>query len=119
MSSFEQRDFTDEAKVGQAETHTIETPEQVGLEYSVAGVGSRFVAALLDSLILVAFFFAEMMVMVMIAAASSVSPRPEVGRRPRGSGFSRLWCSSTSRLFGDTLRCLRLTGMGRRRVSAR
>ncbi len=73
MSSFEQRDCTGEAKVGQAETHTIDTPEQVGLEYSVAGVGSRFVAALLDSLILSAFFFAELMVMVMIGAASSVS----------------------------------------------
>ena len=73
MSSFEQRGFGDETFAG-AETHTIETPEQVGLEYSVAGVGSRFVAALLDSLILGAFFFAELMVMVMVGAASSVSP---------------------------------------------
>ncbi len=71
MSSFEQRDFTDETYVGRAETHTIDTPEQVGLEYSVAGVGSRFVAALLDSLILFAFFFAEILAMVAIGTAAS------------------------------------------------
>ena len=74
MSSFEQRNFRDDAAVGQTETHYIETPEQVELAFSVAGIGSRFVAALLDSLILSAFFFAELMVMVMIGAASSVSP---------------------------------------------
>jgi uncharacterized RDD family membrane protein YckC len=73
MSSFEQRGFGDETFAG-AETHTIEMPEQVGLEYSVAGVGSRFIAALLDSLILGAFFFAELMVVVVIGAASSVTP---------------------------------------------
>jgi uncharacterized RDD family membrane protein YckC len=59
MSSFEQREFTDEAYTGRAETHYIDTPEQVGLEYSVAGVGSRFVAALLDALIVFAFYFLE------------------------------------------------------------
>jgi uncharacterized RDD family membrane protein YckC len=73
MSGFEQRDFTDETYAGRAETHTIDTPEQVGLEYSVAGIGSRFVAALLDSLILSAFFFAELMVMVMISAAAATT----------------------------------------------
>ena len=73
MSSFEQRDFTDQSYTGRAETHTIDTPEQVGLEYSVAGVGSRFVAALLDSLILFGFFCAEILALVMIAAAGSVA----------------------------------------------
>jgi uncharacterized RDD family membrane protein YckC len=74
MSSFEQRGFKDDATTGQADTHYIDTPEQVELAYSVAGVGSRFVAALLDLLILSAFFFFELMAVVMIAAASSVSP---------------------------------------------
>jgi uncharacterized RDD family membrane protein YckC len=74
MSSFEQRGFGEDAVMGRAETHTIDTPEQVGLEYSVAGVGSRFVAALLDSLILVAFGFVELMVMVLIGAAGSLTP---------------------------------------------
>ncbi len=73
MSGFEQRNFSEDAGVRRAETHTIDTPEQVGLEYSVAGVGSRFVAALLDSLILFAFFFAEVLVMVMIGAASAAT----------------------------------------------
>ncbi len=73
MSSFEQRNFTDEAFAGRAETHTIDTPEQVGLEYSVAGVGSRFVAVLLDSLILFAFFVAEILAMVAISAAAATT----------------------------------------------
>jgi uncharacterized RDD family membrane protein YckC len=60
--------------MGRADTHYIETPEQVELAYSVAGVGSRFVAALLDGLIISAFFFFELMAMVMIGAASTVSP---------------------------------------------
>jgi len=73
MSSFEQRNFTDEAFAGRAETHTIDTPEQVGLEYSVAGIGSRFVAVLLDSLILFAFFVAEILAMVAISAAAATT----------------------------------------------
>jgi uncharacterized RDD family membrane protein YckC len=74
MSSFEQREFTDEAYTGRAETHYIDTPEQVGLEYSVAGVGSRFVAALLDALIIMAFFLLEVLALALIGAASTVSP---------------------------------------------
>ncbi|HVW08412.1 MAG TPA: RDD family protein [Bryobacteraceae bacterium] len=31
--------------------HTIETPEQIGLDFAVAGVGSRFLAILIDTLI--------------------------------------------------------------------
>ena len=73
MSSFEQRNFTDETFAGRVETHTIDTPEQVGLEYSVAGIGSRFVAVLLDSLMIGAFFFAEILALVAISAASVAS----------------------------------------------
>jgi uncharacterized RDD family membrane protein YckC len=71
MSSFEQRNFTDETFAGRAETHYIDTPEQVELAYSVAGVGSRFVAVLLDSLIIFAFFFAELLALIFIRAALS------------------------------------------------
>jgi uncharacterized RDD family membrane protein YckC len=71
MSSFEQRNFTDETFAGRAETHYIDTPEQVELAYSVAGIGSRFVAVLLDSLILGAFFLAEILSMVAFAGATS------------------------------------------------
>jgi uncharacterized RDD family membrane protein YckC len=69
MSSFEQRNFTDEAYTGRADTHYIETPEQVELAYSVAGIGSRFVAALLDSLIMFAFFLVEILALVLITSA--------------------------------------------------
>ena len=47
MSSFERQNFSDQLN--------IETPEQVSLQFSVAGIGSRFVAILLDKLILLAF----------------------------------------------------------------
>jgi uncharacterized RDD family membrane protein YckC len=74
MSGFEQRGFTDDATTGRADTHYIDTPEQVELAYSVAGVGSRFVAALLDGLILGAFFLVEVLALVVIGAAGMVSP---------------------------------------------
>ena len=74
MSSFEQRSVSGEQYKGPAETHYIDTPEQVELEYSVAGIGSRFVAALLDLLIVGAFFTAELIVVVMIGAAAAASP---------------------------------------------
>ncbi len=70
MSSFQQSGFKDEGSTGRAETHYIDTPEQVELEYGVAGVGSRFVAVLLDSLIMAAFFFAEILALVAFSAAS-------------------------------------------------
>lgn len=74
MSSFEQRGVSGEQYKGPAETHYIDTPEQVELEYSVAGIGSRFVAALLDMLIVGAFLTAELIVLVMIGAAAASSP---------------------------------------------
>ena len=74
MSSFEQRSFRGEQNRGKAETHYIDTPEQVELEYSVAGIGSRFVAALLDLLIVGAFFLVELVLMAMIGAAAASSP---------------------------------------------
>ena len=74
MSSFEQREFGDEAYAGKTDTHYIDTPEQVELEYSVAGVGSRFVAVLLDMLMIGAFFVVEVVVLVVIGAASLASP---------------------------------------------
>ncbi len=74
MSSFERRSFSGEQYQGLSDTHYIDTPEQVELEYSVAGIGSRFVAALLDMLLLVAFFTLELIAMVMVGAAAVASP---------------------------------------------
>jgi len=48
MAAFEQRGFADQLN--------IDTPEQVELEFAVAGVGSRFVAVLLDHLIMAGLF---------------------------------------------------------------
>lgn len=73
MSGFEQRGFTDERYTGRAETHYIDTPEQVELAFNVAGVGSRFVAALVDTLIVFAFFFVEILAMVAIGAAAATT----------------------------------------------
>lgn len=49
MAAGEQRGFADQLN--------IDTPEQVELEFAVAGLGSRFVAVLLDHLIQVGFYF--------------------------------------------------------------
>ena len=49
MAAAEQRGFADQLN--------IETPEQVELEFAVAGIGSRFVAVLIDHLIQFGFFF--------------------------------------------------------------
>jgi uncharacterized RDD family membrane protein YckC len=73
MSSFEQGGYGGGQYQGQTETHYIDTPEQVGLEYSMAGIGSRFVAVLLDMLILFAVFMAEVLGLVMIGAAAAAS----------------------------------------------
>ena len=75
MSSFEQRSVSGEQYKTQADRHYIDTPEQVELEYSVAGIGSRFVAALLDMLIIGGFLLLEFLVLVMIGvAAAATSP---------------------------------------------
>jgi uncharacterized RDD family membrane protein YckC len=63
MSTFERKNYSDQLN--------IDTPEQVELEFSVAGIGSRFVAALLDNLIVFAFFFVEFLVLFMIGAAAA------------------------------------------------
>lgn len=49
MAAAEQRGFADQLN--------IDTPEQVEIEFAVAGLGSRFVAVLLDHLIQAGFYF--------------------------------------------------------------
>jgi uncharacterized RDD family membrane protein YckC len=79
MSGYDQSDFggkqyqSGKEFGGQAETHYIDTPEQVGLEFSVAGIGSRFVALLMDMLIVCAVFLLELLAMVMIGAAAATT----------------------------------------------
>ena len=52
---------------------TIDTPEQVHLEFVLAGIGSRFMALFLDSLIQSALFFVLFWVAVGLSLASSFS----------------------------------------------
>ncbi len=61
-SSFERRGFADQL--------SIETPEQVALEFPVAGIGSRFVALLLDHLIQFAILLVVGLVVLAVMAAA-------------------------------------------------
>jgi len=65
MGSFERHHFSDQL--------SIDTPEQVDLRFNVAGIGSRFVAALLDGLLILAFLLAEFLLIFAVAAASAIS----------------------------------------------
>ena len=56
---------------------TIDTPEQVHLEFVLAGIGSRFMAALLDSLITLAAIFL-LFLLALIFAASVLAARSPV-----------------------------------------
>jgi uncharacterized RDD family membrane protein YckC len=82
MSTFERKNYSDQLN--------IDTPEQVELEFSVAGVGSRFVAALLDYLIVFAFFFFQVLVLVMIGAAAAASNVKSNGDSEAGKWFLAL-----------------------------
>lgn len=86
MPEFDWRSGVGERNLRRSETHYIETPEQVELEYSVAGIGSRFVAALIDALIVGGFFLLQIVAMVMIGAASLSS-----GARLHTDGPAMKW----------------------------
>jgi uncharacterized RDD family membrane protein YckC len=49
----------------------IETPEQTSIEFPLAGIGSRFLAILIDSLIQAAFVFVSMLVLVLLGLGLS------------------------------------------------
>jgi uncharacterized RDD family membrane protein YckC len=63
MSSFERRDYTDQLN--------IETPEQVELEFSIAGLGSRFVAVLLDMIFIAAFYLVALLALVLVFSGAA------------------------------------------------
>jgi uncharacterized RDD family membrane protein YckC len=73
MSSSERNSFGGSQYEGQTESHYIDTPEQVELEFNLAGAGSRFVAVLLDHLIVFAFFLVEFLVLLLVASAAEAS----------------------------------------------
>jgi uncharacterized RDD family membrane protein YckC len=50
------------------EEYTIDTPENVRIGYSVAGIGNRFIAALVDSVLVVGALFAITLLIVVLQA---------------------------------------------------
>ena len=72
-SGFERRGFADQL--------SIETPEQVSLEFPVAGIGSRFVAVLLDHLIQVGIIVGAGLGLVMISAAMGARTRDSLASK--------------------------------------
>jgi uncharacterized RDD family membrane protein YckC len=73
MSTFERTGYSSEQEM--ADQHYIDTPEQVGVHYSVAGVGSRFVAVLLDQLIIGAVYVLLGVLFVVMFAAIGASKK--------------------------------------------
>jgi len=56
----------------------IDTPEQVQLEFPLAGIGSRFMALFVDSLIQLIALFVLFILLAMVGAGISLSP--ELGK---------------------------------------
>jgi uncharacterized RDD family membrane protein YckC len=77
MASFETPGYSDQSSNDLRETLThaerdlltIATPEQIDLHYNVAGLGSRFVAILLDQLIMFAAYIVVGLLLFMVLAA--------------------------------------------------
>jgi uncharacterized RDD family membrane protein YckC len=63
MSSFERTSYSDQLN--------IDTPEQVELQFSIAGVGSRFVAALVDYVIQTVCFFLEVLFFALFVSSGA------------------------------------------------
>jgi len=72
MAAFERSGYTDQL--------SIDTPEQVELSYDVAGIGSRFVAILLDQLIIGAvYFFVGLAFFIVLSAIGTVDKIDSLG----------------------------------------
>jgi uncharacterized RDD family membrane protein YckC len=79
QSSFERRGFADQL--------SIETPEQVALEFPVAGIGSRFVALLLDQLIQFGTLIVLFLIVVAVMAAAGAHAEDKLGGKWFIAGF--------------------------------
>ncbi len=53
--------------------HTIETPEQMSLHLAIAGIGSRFLALLMDTLIQVGIGLAALIILAILNATGVLS----------------------------------------------
>ena len=71
---------------------TVETPEQVGIEFELAGAGSRFLAALIDLLCMLVF-----LVGAIVAAISALSGRePVLKKMGENAARSESWTNGLS-----------------------
>jgi uncharacterized RDD family membrane protein YckC len=73
MASFDSGSFRGEQQ--RVDEHYIDTPEQVELRFNIAGIGSRFVAILLDTVLL--YFVLGVIVLIFVLFASAVGPALE------------------------------------------
>jgi uncharacterized RDD family membrane protein YckC len=55
--------------------HTIETPEQLRLDFAVAGIGSRFLALAIDSLIQIAVVVLAIIILAVVGASGALALR--------------------------------------------
>src|SRR4051794_26471640 len=72
------------------DAYDLRTPEQIDLQYDLAGLGSRFMAMALDTLIQGAVMFALVVVFGVGAALLTISLRDLIGRNSgvlRSSGL--------------------------------
>jgi uncharacterized RDD family membrane protein YckC len=82
MASFSPNGFPNEARSAEqrsVDEHYIDTPEQVELRFGVAGIGSRFVAILLDTLILYFSLLVVLLIFVLFGSALGVRGDSEIG----------------------------------------
>ena len=101
---------------GFADQLNIETPEQVELRFPIAGVGSRFLALLADS---VMQGIGELLLILFFVLVASSTKRTAIGAMSDNAGkwmvavilWLIFYCS------GDIFLCSRRSGMVRRRVS--
>ena len=83
MASFESSGYNDQSSndsrpmptLAERDLLTIATPEQIDLHFNIAGIGSRFVAILLDSLLIGAAYFALGLAAFAVLAAIGISHR--------------------------------------------
>jgi uncharacterized RDD family membrane protein YckC len=68
--------------------YRIETPEQIEVEFELAGLGSRFCAAAIDALLMVAAIAALGLIALLLGGSYLAMVHDRVG--PRGEGLARM-----------------------------
>lgn len=85
MAGFEQESFAGERRSASSESHYIDTPEQVELRFNIAGLGSRFVAILLDHLFQVIAYL--LVIVVLVVTLSGMTTKAASSMDSAGKWF--------------------------------